>query len=140
MDVRRQRQQDALVALAAAQKAYQDALARKRELLEGIGRAFERKEALGQSSTPALGFQIEQDYITGNRHRVVQAEQGITRATRGVEKALRVYLFTRKQTRMIEVLEEKERTEYRRAQSLDEQKELDELSTMRARFRLEQRI
>ena len=138
LEIRKKRQQDALVGLAAAQKAYQDAVARKRDLLDGIAKAFARKEALGQGVTPALGFQLEQDFIIGNRHRIVQAEQGIMRATRGVEKALRVYLFARKQTRMIEVLEEKEIADYRRERARDEQKKLDELVTMRARFRQDQ--
>jgi flagellar export protein FliJ len=47
------------------------------------------------------------------------------------ENALRAYMITRKETRMIEVLREKEFTEFKKAVKKKEQKELDELSSMR---------
>jgi flagellar export protein FliJ len=134
LDVRKKREQDALVGLAAAQKAYQDAVSRKNQLQQDLVRSFERRQELAEVGSPAFGFQLEQDFIHGTKRRILQAEQNIVRATRGVEKALRVFLFARKQTRMIEVLEEKERREYRRLASVYEQKKLDEIVTMRARL------
>jgi flagellar FliJ protein len=134
LDIRKKKEQDALVSLAAAQKAYQDALERKQNLIRANGTAFDRRQVLSNQGGPALGFQLEQNFIEGNKKRILQSEQAISRCARGVEKALRVYLFARKQTKMIEVLEENERKNFTQEQKRKEQKQLEELVTMRARF------
>lgn len=107
-------------------------------LEEELQNALIRRQALGaESAAPASAFRIENDYIVGTRQRIVQAEQGILRARRGVEKALRSYLAAKRQTRTIEILKEKASAEFRKEQGRREQRELDDLSVMRARFREE---
>jgi flagellar export protein FliJ len=135
LEVRKKSEQNALVALGAAQRSYQEAIAHKNSLVAELQRSLVRRERLGQEVTPALSFRIEQDYINGTKTRIIRADQGIVRASRGVEKALRTYLHTRKQSRMIEVLEENDRREFRRAVARKEQKQMDELTVMRSRLR-----
>jgi flagellar export protein FliJ len=137
LTVRKSREQDALTALGAAQRGYQQALNHKQQLQGQLREALERREGLGRTATPVLSFQLEQAFINGTKQRIVQADQAIVRASRVVEKSLRAYLTARKQTRMIEVLEEKEYAEFRRSVAKKEQKELDELMIMRSRLKEE---
>jgi len=82
-----------------------------------------------------LPFQMEQDFITGTKQRILHAERDIARATRVVEKALRIYLHARRQTKMLELVYEKEYKEFRRAQAKREQKLLDDMVIMRDRLK-----
>ena len=52
----------------------------------------------------------------------------IFRASKNVEKALRAFLFARRQTRMIESLREKAFAEFKRDLAKKEQKQLDDLT------------
>jgi flagellar export protein FliJ len=97
--------------------------------------ALERREKLGIEAIGIDAFQLEQNFIFGTKQRIVQQDQALVRASRGVEKALRAYLHARRQTRTIEMLREKQYQEFRKALTKKEQKELDELSVMRARLR-----
>jgi flagellar FliJ protein len=135
LKVRKQREQDALAALGAAQRVYQLEQARKQELEMRLSESLGRRERLGQgSATTPVAFQLEQAFINGTKQRITQADQAIFRASRGVERALRNYLGARRQTRMIEMLEEKAYAEYRKEASRKERKEQDELTVMRARL------
>lgn len=134
LKVRKSREQNSLTALGGAQRAYQLELARKQELQNRLSSALVRREGLGQETTPVLAFQIEQSFINGTKQRIIQADQAIMRASRGVERALRAYLAARRQTRMIEMLEEKAYAEYRKESARKERRELDELMVMRARL------
>jgi flagellar export protein FliJ len=134
LKVRKSREQDALSALGAAQRAYQLELARKQDLEMRLAASLGRREELGRDTTPVLAFQIEQAFINGTKQRIIQADQAILRASRGVERALRAYLAARRQTRMIEMLEEKAYSEYRKEAARRERKDLDELMVMRARL------
>ncbi len=120
--------------LAGAQASYQEALAAKRDLVSKLGEALQRREQLGGVSVPALSFQMENDFIGGTKQRIIQSDQAIVRATRSVEKALRAYLYARKQLRMIETLREKHFVEFKREVARREQKDLDDLYTMRSRL------
>ena len=135
LQLRRTREEEALRALAQAQRIYQAELAKKAKLLFDLSEALNRRESLGIVAIGIDAFQLEQNFIGGTKQRIVQQNQALVRASRGVEKSLRAYLFTKRQTRTIEILREKQYKEFRKALSKREQKELDELSVMRARFR-----
>lgn len=122
-------------ALAEAQRAFQAAVERKLTLQSRLADALARREALGAVPTSVTAFLLENDFITGTKHRIVQSEQGIFRARKGVEKALRGYLLARRQTRVIEKLRENAYAEYRRERARREQRELDDLTLMRERLR-----
>jgi flagellar export protein FliJ len=134
LKVRKGRENDALAALGAAQRTYQLELARKQELQDRLSGSLARREGLGSEATTVLAFQLEQAFINGTKQRIIQSDQAILRASRGVERALRAYLAARRQTRMIEMLEEKAFAEYRKEASRKERRDLDELMVMRARL------
>lgn len=130
--VRKIREDEALRALGIAQRQLQAEIARREELSRALGQALERRERLGLDfSVPGTFFRMENDYITGQKQRIIQQEQAISRARRGREKAMRGYLLARRQTRVIERLRERDLEEFRREQSKKEQKTLDDLTSMR---------
>jgi flagellar FliJ protein len=131
LKVRESREENALRTLGQAQQAYQAELAIKAELLSKLKSSLERRESLGIEAIGIDSFQLEQIFITGTKQRIVRQDQAIMRASRTVEKSLRAYLAARKETRMIEVIREKDLKEFKKSQAKKQQKELDELSSMR---------
>jgi flagellar export protein FliJ len=132
LKIRQTREEEMLRALGAAQRAYQLELSEKATILSELDQALNRREKLGNEAVAINAFQIEQNYITGTKQRIIRQDQAIVRASRTVEKTLRAYLFTRRQTRMIEILREKDFKEFKKSIAKKEQKELDELSVMRS--------
>jgi flagellar FliJ protein len=137
LEVRKSREQEALVALAAAQREYQAAQAHKLDLQRQLQESLLRREKLGHESTGIVVFHTEQDFINGTKAWLIRADQAIVRANRGVEKALRSYLHVRKQSRMIETLEETARREHRLETAKKEQRQMDDLNVMRSRLKEE---
>lgn len=135
LKLRKSREEDALRALGAAQTAYQAEVQKKSELISAQNAALLRREMLGSEPTKILAFQIEADFISGNKQRIVSADRDIHRASRRVEKALRAYLFARRQTKMMELIYDKENVEFRRQQAKREQRFLDDLVVMRERLK-----
>jgi flagellar export protein FliJ len=131
------REEEALRALGAAQRAYQQELAHKARLLQQLEDSLIRRESLGIEPVGPVAFQLEQDFIVGTKQRLIKADQAILRASKAVEKALRAYLAARRQTKMMDTLREKDFVEWRKAAAKREQLEMDDLSIMRARFREE---
>jgi flagellar export protein FliJ len=131
LKIRQTREEEVLRALGAAQRAYQEELAEKQQILSELDQSLKRREKLGSEAVTINSFQIEQNFITGTKQRIIRQDQAIVRASRTVEKALRAYLFARRQTRMIEILRDKDFAEFKKAVAKKEQKELDELSAMR---------
>jgi flagellar export protein FliJ len=134
---RKAREEAALRQLSEAQRAYQAELARKSELEGQLERGLLRREALGQSPTQITAFLVEQDFITGTKQRLIQNQQAITRAMRGMEKSLRTYLHCRRQTRMMETLYEKHYEEFKKELARKEAKMLEDFAVMRSRLALE---
>ncbi len=131
---RKSREETAMRQLAEAQRAYQIELAKKSELESQLEKGLVRRELLGQSPVSITEFLMEQDFITGTKQRIVQAQQAIVRATRGVEKALRTFLHCRRQTKMMETLYEKHYVEFKREIARKEAKELEDFAVMRSRL------
>jgi flagellar export protein FliJ len=131
--VRRAKEQEALRGLAAAQAKYHDALNAKRRLLEETERSLARREALAATSQPVLAYQIENEFIAGNRVRMVQSDQAIFRARKFVEKALREVILAKRAVRAIELLREKAYAEWKIQQRKREQKQLEEIYVSRPR-------
>ena len=129
--VKKRAEDAALRALGIAQQAYHLALRNKQNILNQLMDSLDRREDLGQAGVFASAFQLENNFIAGTKQRVIQADQQIMKMQRNVEKALRAFLFARKQTRTIEVLREKEMAEFKKAAQKREQKELDDFYIMR---------
>lgn len=130
---RKLRQDEALRALGGAQREYQRALSDRGLLAKELDRALTRCEGLGAEPTPALAFQLEQEFIVGIRQRLVRQGQAIHRAGRSVEQALRAYLVARRRTRVMEMLYEKHHEGWKREARKKAQRELDDLTVMRPR-------
>jgi flagellar FliJ protein len=134
LKLRQQRQDAALAALGAAQRAHQEASEFKRSLQKQLDDGLLKRERLADAVASTLSYRMEQDFIDGNKARIIRADHAVIRAQRGVEKALRTYLLARRQTRMIEVLREKDEAEHRAIYRKRELKQLDEMNIMRARL------
>jgi flagellar export protein FliJ len=132
--VRRAKEQEALRGLAAAQAKYQETLAAKRRLLDDNECALLRRDALANTAQPILAFQIENEFIHGNRQRFVAADQAIFRARKFVEKALREVILAKRAVRALELLREKAYAEFKVALRKREQKELEEVYVSRPRL------
>lgn len=138
LSVRKRLEDEALKALAVAQMLLAREVERKQRLLESTAQAYTRVESLGDTRAELLGteaFRTEREFISGNKARVIQAEQAIFRANRNVEKTMRAYLQARRSTRTIEIIREKDYENFRKQLQVQEQKELDDLNIMRSRFR-----
>lgn len=107
----------------------------KETLIQDLKQALIRRENLGKDPISVVVFQTEEDFIRGTKQRIIQADQAILRASRSVEKAMKKFLEARRQLRMLEVLREKEKAHHRDERRKYEQKNLDDLYTMRFRLR-----
>lgn len=131
--VRRAKEQEALRGLAAAQAKYHEAINAKRKIWDDNERALARRDALAKTEQPVLAYQIENEFIIGNRQRFVQADQAILRARKFVEKALREVILAKRGVRAIELLREKAFEEFKTALRKREQKEMEEVYVSRPR-------
>jgi len=136
--VRKTREDEALRLLAQAQRVFQQARNHKERLVNDLNEALLRRELLAKEVVTVVAFFVEEDFITGTKQRIVYADQAILRAKRGVEKAIRFYLYARRQTRTIEILREKAYEEYKQQTKRQEQKEINDLHVMRARLNSEE--
>ncbi len=136
--VRRTREEEALRLLAQAQNEYQKLLRVKESMLEAIQISLLRREELGREPIPSVAFQIENEFIAGTKLRAAHLDQKIFKAQKNIEKAMRNYLLARRQTRMIEVLREREYEKFKIEVKRKETKLLDELSMMRVRLKLDE--
>jgi len=133
---RKRREDDCLRALGAAQRTLQAERERKSGLECDLADALLRREGLGSSEPIGIdAFLLENSFIEGTKQRIIQADQAILRANRSVEKAMRVYLMARRQAMVMETLKDKAREEYRRERNKWEQRQQDDLTIMRNRFR-----
>jgi len=131
--VRRSKEQESLRLLATAQARYQQAVQFKVDLLRQTEESLIRRERMGESLERAVNFQLENDFIFGQKQRVHQADQFILRAKKNVEKQLKEYLFSRQQMRVIEQLRENAFVEFKKELQKKETKDLEDLYVMRAR-------
>lgn len=134
LKVRKSKEEDALRNLALTQQHLQTRISEKLKLTLDLKNALERREKLGNEPVVNSVFIIENDFISGTKQRIIQAEQAIWRANKFVEKAMRQYLHCRRQSKTIETLKEKAYQEYKDAANKYEQKQLDNLYLMRARL------
>ncbi len=127
LEFRRRLESQALVVFSEKQKIYQGELQNKINLQNELQMTLEKREKLGIQPISAIEFRWHNEYIQGLKQKLIQSDQVILRTHRELDKALRRYLDTRKRTKTIELLEEKERGEFHKEISKKNQKELDEL-------------
>jgi flagellar FliJ protein len=135
LKLRKSREDAALRALGFAQSAYQAELQTKAKMQADLSASYERRARTTDQIFGMTAYGLEEQFIKGQNYRLLRQEHAIGRAARGVEKALRSYLQAKRQTRMIEVLREKDHAEWKKQVAKREQKEMDELTVMRYRMR-----
>ncbi len=135
--VKRMKEEEALRELGKSQQALRKIHEHKLGLLQDIERSLIRREELGREPISSVAFQIESEFIWGTKQRIQHLDQAIVRAQKVVEKTMRGYLVARRQTRMIEVLREKELGRFKDEVRKKEAKNSDELTVMRARLILD---
>lgn len=133
--VRKSKEDESLRSLGKSQQNLISAKDMKIDLEKTLAHSLLRRENLSNEATGISAFHIENQFITGTKVRIQHSERAITRAQRAVEKALAVYLHCRRQTKVIEVLKEKENLEFRNIRKKYEQKQVDELYVTRANVR-----
>lgn len=138
LDFRMKRERDALRNLAIRQTAYRNELDRKSKLLLNLENSLIRRENLGNYTLQINAYQVEQNYIIGTKQMIIQSDQAILRAKKEMEKSLQIYLAAKKQTKSIEILKEQSYQRYKKEKLRLEQKEQDDLATMRSRLREDQ--
>jgi flagellar export protein FliJ len=133
--VRKNREQEMLRALVRAQESLKSEKKTKEKLMKELDKSLTRREELGVVPVGPHAFQIEDDYIVGTKQRALKIDQAIFRTSKAVEKAMKNYLLSKRQSRTMEVLKEKSSAEYKDIKRKNEQKELDNFYIMRFRFR-----
>ena len=132
--VRVQKEQKMLEELSVSQGKYQEKIANKKSLLNKKQDSFVRKNELASRDASINEIRLIEDYIVGLKSNIIKADQEIIRARRFLEQAMRQYIHARRERMMIDRLKEKAMTEFKVEQSRLEQKQLDDLITMRARL------
>ncbi len=132
--VRKSREEEALRHLGSAQTNLANAQAFRNNLVDQLNQSLLRREELARTQAAILQYQLENDFISGSRVRILHAENTIKKARKAVERALQHYLNQRRQTKTIEMLREKHLTEYKKEKNRYEQKVQDDLYVMRSQL------
>jgi flagellar FliJ protein len=132
--VRTQKEQKMLEELSLSQRAYQEKIAQKRDLLNKKQNMFLQKNEMMSRDASVNDIRTVEDYIVGLKQQIIRADQAIIRSRRFLDQAMRHYILARRERMMIDRLKEKALEEFKLEQSRLEQKQLDDLITMRARL------
>jgi flagellar FliJ protein len=132
--VRVKKEQKMLEELSVSQAKFQEKIANKKALLQKKQDAFVRKNELASRDASINEIRLLEDFITGLKQNIIRADQEIIRSRRFLEQAMRQYIHARRERMMIDRLKEKAVAEFKIEQNRLEQKELDDLITMRARL------
>jgi flagellar export protein FliJ len=135
--IRKSEQRSALQALAQVQSKKQVIVQEKQSLIQQIHAGLERREILGTQTSNSSAFRTEDDFIIGNKYRLLHADHRLNRIERELRQKMSVYLECRKKLKMVEKLRERAWKRYQDWLEKQEQKEADEMNIMRARFRKE---
>lgn len=135
--LRKSSEQSAQLALAQTQRALQAELNRKISLENQLSLALTQRESLGSTPSITQDFAIQELFIQGLKQQIIQADSAIYRAKKFVDRAMAEVLERRKQRRMIEKLREKAYERFLDEKQRKENREMDDLAVMRARFKKE---
>ena len=132
--VRLQKEQKMLEELSLTQRAYQEKISAKKELLSKKQNAFLNKNELASRDSSINEIRLIEEYIVGLKQHILRADQAIVRSRRFLDQAMKSYIFARRERMMIDRLKEKALEDFKREESRLSQKRLDDLITMRSRL------
>ncbi len=130
--VRIQKEQDALSELARVQAVYQQKINEKSALVEKKRLGMELSRLVSGKQTTIEAYRIQELHLQGLNLQILRSDQAIVRTRRFLDQALRNVIKSRRELRMIEKLKEKAIEEYKQERSKKDQKDLDDLISMRA--------
>jgi len=132
--LRQIREREALRLLAEAQRGLEQAKAQQAELYKRLSLALNDRDRTSEKLAEHAGasvsglLQAMGDFVSGQKVRISQAEHGILRERRKVEKALRIYLLSKRQLRIIETLRDRDFEEFKKELRKRDAKISDETS------------
>lgn len=129
--LRKNQEQRALQEFAQTQRDYFACVKIKENLLNDLEQALIHREKLGDNWTSTHLYQLQDSHIFGLKRSIGRAEQAIIRAHKKLQKAMKTFLDARRNCKKIEHLKDKDLEIYKRERTKYEQKQLDELTTMR---------
>jgi flagellar FliJ protein len=132
--VRLGKEQKMLEELSLSQRAYQEKITVKKELLAKKQASFLNKNELASRDASINDIRLLEDYIVGLKQHILRADQAIIRSRRFLDQAMRNYILARRERMMIDRLKEKALEEFKVEESRLSQKRLDDLITMRSRL------
>jgi flagellar FliJ protein len=121
-------QKKSQIALAAAQNRYEELRTRKEEIrvhLEQLGQLWEKRQSGGMHVADHLSFR---DYLGSLEQQLLALDGELERADQEVEKAKDALIEKEKELKVMESLEEKDRTYYQYEQARKEQRQSDEVA------------
>ncbi len=127
--VRKVSEEKALSDFSVAQRKFLEEVAKKETAIKSREKAMLDRAAL--SIARASDYTTLENYILGLGKSIQIADQAIIRARRQLNAAFRVYVGAKKSRMMIDSLKEKALADFKREKSKREQKEIDDLVSMR---------
>lgn len=132
--VRIQAEEKALETMSIQQKIYQEKINYKKELIAKKSNAFLAKNEMLTRDSNVNEIRLQEEYISGINQRLLRADQAIVRARRFLEQAMREYIKARKERKMVDRIKEKAVETFKINQNRLEQKNIDDLISMRSRL------
>jgi flagellar protein FliJ len=127
--VRKISEEKALTEFSQAQKKFLDEVAKKEAAVKSREKAMSDRASMQVAR--AADYATFTNYILGLGRSIQIADQAILRARRQLNAAFRVYVGAKKSRLMIDTLREKAFEEFKKEKSKREQKEVDDLVSMR---------
>lgn len=127
--IRKISEEKALSDFSLAQKKFLEEVAKKEAAIKARSQAMSDRAAL--SVARPSDYATLENYIQGLSKSIQVADQAILRARRFLNAAFRTYVGAKKSRMMIDSLKEKALAEFKRERAKKEQKEIDDLVSMR---------
>lgn len=138
MRMREARENEALIALADTQRAFQREVDLKKQLRDEIEESLNKLAEIGKKPLSVHELQVEETFIKGNRSRIVAADQRIERTRKSVVKAMRDYMLARRERMSLGKLKDKALADWKKARDARERKQIEDLILIRANGRYEE--
>ena len=130
--LRKNKEEITLGIFARAQETLQLKMEEKLKLERSLQETLLRRENLGSTQAlNSLSLQLEDEFLTGTKLRITQADRQVVRAERDVEKTRLTYLIAKKERKALETLRDKQEREHQLKSAMHDRKEIEDLIVMR---------
>ena len=136
LELRKSKENESLKNLADARSLYQLEIEKRAEFLKNLEASFLRRESTAHEPVGISAFVCEQNFIDGLKQRIIQCDHAIFKAEKNVNKYLKLYIFAKSKTRMMETLRDKALSDFKSHLSKKEENDAQDLMIMRARMNI----